>query len=131
MVLVITYRSAETITNTRAHEYRWRELPRVRFLSRQTFGRDKHIFVATNMCLSRQKTCLSRQDFVVTRIVLVAAPANDIGRVNRNKSNSSTGVCVCAKWSKRYIFTKETNIHLQTTDYPVSCRLLSIIVFQL
>ena len=91
MVLVITYRSAETITNTRAHEYRWRELPQVRFLSRQTFGRDKHIFVATNMCLSRQKTCLSRQDFVVTRIVLVAAPANDIGRVNRNKSDSSTG----------------------------------------
>ena len=78
------FRSAETITNTRAHEYRWRELPQVRFLSRQMFGRDKHVFVAKNMCLSRQKTCLprqnmclSRQDFVVTRIVFVAAPAND------------------------------------------------------
>ena len=40
--------------------------------SRQKFCPDKHTFVATNMCLSRQNT-----SFVATKMILVAAPAND------------------------------------------------------
>ena len=38
--------------------------------------RDKS-FVARNTCLSRQKFCRSKHTFVATKIVLVAAPAND------------------------------------------------------
>ncbi|RTZ95260.1 MAG: hypothetical protein DSY90_13860, partial [Deltaproteobacteria bacterium] len=56
---------------------------------RQNFYRDKHEFVATNVyrdkLLSRQKTVLSSQThvcrdkllFVTTKIILVAAPANN------------------------------------------------------
>ena len=61
-------------------------------LSRQNlFSRDKHNLVATSILLSRQKTCfvvtntcLSLQthvchnkSFVTTKMILVAAPAND------------------------------------------------------
>ena len=42
------------------------------FVATKTFCRDKR-FVAASTLLSRQKTC-----FVATKIILVAAPANDI-----------------------------------------------------
>ena len=44
-------------------------------LSRQKFCRNKRVFVATSIVLSRQKTC-----FVATKMVLVAAPANDMSQ---------------------------------------------------
>ena len=74
--------------------------------TKDAFSRDKHVFVfvatklclsvATNMCLSRQNTqfaakitCLSRQKyvrcdkaFVVTKIVFVAARANDVKQIH-------------------------------------------------
>ena len=42
-------------------------------LSRQIFYCDKHDFVATSILLLRQRTC-----FVGTKMILLAAPANDI-----------------------------------------------------
>ena len=55
-------------------DYHWLELPQVSFLSRQH----------TNTCLSRQNKCLSQQIFVApkkiigaTKMIHVAAPAND------------------------------------------------------
>ena len=49
-------------------------------LSRQTFCRDKIMFVATNILLSRQKTSFvfaAEKNFVVTIIIFVAALAKD------------------------------------------------------
>ena len=45
---------------------------RDKYLSWQTFWHAKNMFVATSMLLSQQKRC-----FVTTKIILVAAPAND------------------------------------------------------
>ena len=79
--------------------YHWQELPQVSFLSRQKFCRNKHMFVATkNTSFVTTKACLLRKTFVttnmclfccdknilsyfcktvvVTKIILVAAPAN-------------------------------------------------------
>ena len=50
------------------HEnYHWQELSQVSFLSPQKFCHDKHVFVATTVCLSWQN-CLSWQIFVVTKV---------------------------------------------------------------
>ena len=46
--------------------YHWQKLAQVSFLSRQTFCRDKHNFIATSILLLRQKTC-----FVVTNTCLL------------------------------------------------------------
>ena len=99
--------------------YYWRELPRVYILSRQTFCRDKHVFVATKcvfchdksmlvkyvcrdkyLSLSRQKKFLSRQAvfcrgkrFVATKMILVAALANDSSW--SQGSTDSRGQVVC------------------------------------
>ena len=44
---------------------------------------DKLTFVATNTCLSRQKyACRDKHNFVATKKILVAAPANDRGRLH-------------------------------------------------
>ena len=54
-------------------DYHRRELQQVSFLSRPNYVcRDKHTSVATNIFLSLQKTCS-----VATKIIQVAAPAND------------------------------------------------------
>ena len=87
--------------------YHWRELPSVSFLWQTRVCRDKLVFVATNLCLSRQNIfcrekslvapkifcrdkcqtfCRGKHPFVATTDVfccdtkmrLVAAPANDI-----------------------------------------------------
>ena len=56
-----------------------------RYLSRQNICRDKHMFVATKLCLSRQRF-LSQQEYfllrqrrfvlTMTKMILMAAPAN-------------------------------------------------------
>ena len=46
-------------------------------LSRPNFLRDKHNFVETSILLSRQRR-LIKHVFVATKMILVAAPANDI-----------------------------------------------------
>ena len=48
-------------------EHHWRELPQVSFLSRQKFCRNKHAFVETNMCLSRQNNICRDKTFVTTK----------------------------------------------------------------
>ena len=81
--------------------YHWRELPQVTFLLRQKFCRDKDVFIVTNMSqhnfvatkhvfshdkgmlvatklLSQQNIFVTIKCFVATKIILVAAPANDI-----------------------------------------------------
>ena len=73
--------------------YYWRELPQVSFLSRRNFCCDKityvvtkYFFVASNTCLLRKHTFAATKDvfkhvfscFVVTKMIFVAAPANDI-----------------------------------------------------
>ena len=73
--------------------YHWLELPQV--LSRQTRAcRDKHTFVATKLCLTRQKFCRDKYIFVATKNVfcrdntfvatkmILVAPANDRIRLN-------------------------------------------------
>ena len=78
-------------TSLHLQSYHWWELPQVSFLWRQKFCGDKHVFLTTKTCLSRQKTsfvtpkaCLPREKFcrdkimfVATKIILVATPAND------------------------------------------------------
>ena len=60
------------------NQYHWRELLQVSFLSRRKFCRDKHVFVATKVSLSRQKyVCRDKRVFVATKVLLVAAPASD------------------------------------------------------
>ena len=74
-----------------AFVYYWQELPQVSFLSRQKrlLWRQNYVccdksFVTTNIILSRQAYFFSRQktcfvkSFVATKMILVAAPANDI-----------------------------------------------------
>ena len=51
--------------------YHWRQLPQVPFLSRPRFCRDKTCLLSRQTRVCRDKT------FVVTKMVLVAAPAND------------------------------------------------------
>ena len=46
-------------------------------LSQQIFCHDKHIFVAANDVFCRDKHVLSQLNFVATKQILVAAPAND------------------------------------------------------
>ena len=74
-------------------KYRWQELPQVLFLSRQTYAylsRQNTSFVATKVCLSRQNFCRNKirfvtakvfcrdkRTFVATKMILVAAPANE------------------------------------------------------
>ena len=58
-----------------AWECHWQKLPQVSFLSRHKFCHCKHL-------LSWQKTFFCRdkhESFVMTKMILVAAPANDIG----------------------------------------------------
>ena len=83
--------------------YHWRELLQVSLLSRQTqiflsreeyFCRDKHVFAATkvSLCLSRQayfsrdKRRILSRTFVATKIIVVAAPANDGKLTSKRKA---------------------------------------------
>ena len=71
-------------------------------LSRQNVCRDKHVFVATNICgkkkyfvatklrLSRQKFRRGKHTFVATKMVLVAAPANDISAASDQPQPTDT-----------------------------------------
>ena len=68
-LITTTLTSKKALFHNDKVSYHWRELPQVSFWSRQKFCgefcRDKHVFVATNMF------------FVATKMILVAAPAND------------------------------------------------------
>ena len=78
LVLILHEHSGPHSVSVHVYFYHWRELPQVSFLSRHTFCRDKHVFVTTNMCLSRQsvsfvttKVCLSRQNFCRDKVMFV------------------------------------------------------------
>ena len=96
-----------------AVNYQWRELPQVSFLSRQTcvcrsktrlLSRQKYVcrkniiffspqkFFAPSILLSRQKMCFvfcRDKIFVATKIILVAAPANDSNSTSNNQNKKS------------------------------------------
>ena len=70
--MLVCYAFQSTLSFDEVVKYRWRELPQVSFLSRQTyFCRDK------KRVLSRQTRVCRDETFVVTKMILVAAPAND------------------------------------------------------
>ena len=61
--------------------YHWRERPQVSFLSRQKYACRDKTFLVAKVCLSRQNyVCRSKHVFVATKLILVAAPANDSHR---------------------------------------------------
>ena len=75
--------------------YHWRELPQVSFLSRERFCPDKHVFVATNMCLSHDKarllsrqkySCREKITFVATKQTCVLSPKAYFCRDCRDRS---------------------------------------------
>ena len=76
--LIAITRSAGLGSCMKLEVYHWQELPQVRFLLRQKFCCDKHMFVMTNTCLSWQ-TCLllwqkyacHNKTFVMTNIFLL------------------------------------------------------------
>ena len=57
------------------------------------FCRDKRNFVATGILLSRQKTCLSRQNFCRDKMILMAAPSNDSSRRLAKSLGLGRGAC--------------------------------------
>ena len=67
-----------------ASSYHWRELPQVSFSSRQKLCRYKHTFVATkdmfcrdkHMFVATKRVCRDKS-FVVTKMILMAAPVNE------------------------------------------------------
>ena len=116
-------------------------VPQVIFLSRQRFCRDKHVFIATNMCFSRQKTrllsrqkyeklCLSRQIccffcfvFLIDKHTFVAS----IDVFCRNKHVSvSTKVCLSQQNVCRdNIMFVATNICCRDKQTKFATKLLS------
>ena len=58
--------------------------PRVTTGSSQYLSRQNTFFVETNITLSRQKFCRGKHTFVATKMILVAAPANDTRRRPRS-----------------------------------------------
>ena len=77
--------------------YHWRELPQVSCLSRQTrVCRDKHVFVATKVCLSRQTFCRDKHIFVAASLLLSRQTC-----VCRDKTRLLTRqkfcVCLCSR----------------------------------
>ena len=62
--------------------FHWQCITDNKYLSQQQFCCDKHIFVTTNVLLrqayfSCDKRCVLPQTFVMTKMILVAPPAND------------------------------------------------------
>ena len=67
------------------------------------FCRDKHVFVATKVSLSRQNLCREKNKmFVATKLILVAVPANDTKGVNFvtvSVVSLKTKDCIYSQWT--------------------------------
>ena len=75
--LIAITRSAGLGSCMKLEVYHWQELPQVRFLLRQKFCCDKHMFVMTNTCLLRQIHVCHDKKIVATKMIIVAVPANN------------------------------------------------------
>ena len=83
-----------------AESYNLREPPQVSFLPRQKFCCDKHVFVATKVCLSRQKLCRDKIMFVVDFLNLFFPRAKRFVATNicfRNKTCHHKNTFVATK----------------------------------